>query len=54
LEQREGLEQLRALAVGMEIIAAIIDTLPLGVDTPEDLEKARTFMKNHVLGKKNG
>lgn len=49
LEQREGLEQLRALAIGLRIEAALIDTLPLGVDTPEDLEKAR-----RVLGKKHG
>ncbi len=49
LEQREGLEQLRALAIGLRIDAALIDTLPLGVDTPEDLEKARI-----VLGNRNG
>ncbi|MBY0427777.1 MAG: 3-deoxy-manno-octulosonate cytidylyltransferase [Alphaproteobacteria bacterium] len=49
LEQREGLEQLRALAMGLRIDAAVIDTLPLGVDTPEDLEKARI-----VLGRKHG
>lgn len=47
LEKREGLEQLRALAIGLRIDATIIDTLPLGVDTPEDLEKAR-----YVLGGK--
>ncbi len=41
LEKREGLEQLRALAIGLRIDASVIDTLPLGVDTPEDLEKAR-------------
>ncbi|MEL6203418.1 MAG: 3-deoxy-manno-octulosonate cytidylyltransferase [Pseudomonadota bacterium] len=41
LERRERLEQLRALEAGMQIHAAIIDTVPLGVDTPADLEKAR-------------
>lgn len=41
LEQREKLEQLRALEEGMQIHAAIVDTLPLGVDTPADLEIAR-------------
>ncbi|MEL6203652.1 MAG: 3-deoxy-manno-octulosonate cytidylyltransferase [Pseudomonadota bacterium] len=41
LEKRERLEQLRALEAGMQIHAAIIDTVPLGVDTPADLEKAR-------------
>ncbi len=44
LEKREGLEQLRALAIGLRIDATIIDTLPLGVDTPEDLEKARRVL----------
>ena len=41
LESRERLEQLRALENGMRIDIAIVDTAPLGVDTPEDLEKAR-------------
>ena len=40
LEQREKLEQLRALEAGMRIDVAIVDTVPLGVDTPEDLERA--------------
>lgn len=42
LEKRETLEQLRALENGMRIEVAIVDTQPLGVDTPADLEKART------------
>jgi 3-deoxy-manno-octulosonate cytidylyltransferase (CMP-KDO synthetase) len=41
LELREKLEQLRALEAGMHIAAAIVDAEPLGVDTPEDLEKVR-------------
>jgi len=41
LEKREKLEQLRALALGMRIDIAVVDTVPLGVDTPEDLEMAR-------------
>ncbi|MBL8708925.1 MAG: 3-deoxy-manno-octulosonate cytidylyltransferase [Rhodospirillaceae bacterium] len=41
LEQREKLEQLRALENGMRIDVARVDTLPLGVDTPADLERAR-------------
>jgi len=45
LEQREGLEQLRALEAGMRIDVAIVDTTPLGVDTPEDLEQARAALK---------
>ena len=41
LELRERLEQLRALAAGMRIEAVRVDTLPLGVDTPADLARAR-------------
>jgi 3-deoxy-manno-octulosonate cytidylyltransferase (CMP-KDO synthetase) len=44
LEQREKLEQLRALEAGMRIDVAIIDTVPLGVDTPEDLARARAML----------
>lgn len=44
LEQRERLEQLRALAHGMRIDAAIVDAVPLGVDTPADLERARAIL----------
>lgn len=44
LERREKLEQLRALEAGMRIDAAIVDTFPLGVDTPADLERARRLL----------
>lgn len=44
LEQRERLEQLRALECGMRIDVALVDTVPLGVDTPEDLERARKIL----------
>jgi 3-deoxy-manno-octulosonate cytidylyltransferase (CMP-KDO synthetase) len=44
LETRERLEQLRALEDGMRIDAAIVDTVPLGVDTPADLERARRLL----------
>jgi len=44
LERRERLEQLRALEAGMRIDAVIVDTLPLGVDTPADLEEARRIL----------
>lgn len=44
LEEREKLEQLRALEDGMRIDAAIVDTVPLGVDTPADLERARSLL----------
>ena len=41
LEKRERLEQLRALEAGMRIDIALIDVAPLGVDTHEDLKRAR-------------
>ncbi len=44
LEQREKLEQLRALEAGMRIDVTIVDSVPLGVDTPEDLERARQIL----------
>ncbi|MDE1994854.1 MAG: 3-deoxy-manno-octulosonate cytidylyltransferase, partial [Rhizobiaceae bacterium] len=44
LEKRESLEQLRALEAGMRIDVEIVDTIPLGVDTPADLEKARRIL----------
>ncbi len=44
LELREKLEQLRALENGMRIDVALVDTIPLGVDTPADLEKARVLL----------
>jgi len=44
LEQREKLEQLRALEAGMRIDAALVDSVPFGVDTPADLERARGLL----------
>jgi 3-deoxy-manno-octulosonate cytidylyltransferase (CMP-KDO synthetase) len=44
LEKREKLEQLRALEAGMRIDVAIVDVAPLGVDTPEDLARARAML----------
>jgi len=44
LEKRESLEQLRALEAGMRIDVAIVDSVPLGVDTAEDLETARAVL----------
>lgn len=44
LEKRERLEQLRALEAGMRIDAEIVSSVPLGVDTPEDLERAREIL----------
>jgi 3-deoxy-manno-octulosonate cytidylyltransferase (CMP-KDO synthetase) len=44
LERREKLEQLRALEDGMRIEVSLVDTVPLGVDTPADLERARQIL----------
>ena len=44
LETRERLEQLRALEAGMRIDAEIVRSVPLGVDTPQDLERARRIL----------
>lgn len=44
LERRERLEQLRALEAGMCIGVARVDTIPLGVDTPADLARARALL----------
>jgi 3-deoxy-D-manno-octulosonate cytidylyltransferase len=44
LEMREKLEQLRALEAGMRIDAMIVEDVPLGVDTPQDLDRARAML----------
>ena len=44
LERREKLEQLRALEAGMRIDVEIVATVPLGVDAPHDLERARQIL----------
>ena len=45
LELREKLEQLRALEHGLRIDAVVVDTVPLGVDTPEDLARAQEILR---------
>jgi 3-deoxy-manno-octulosonate cytidylyltransferase (CMP-KDO synthetase) len=45
LEKREKLEQLRALAIGLNIHVAVVDTVPLGVDTQADLDRARALLE---------
>ncbi|MDI2113745.1 3-deoxy-manno-octulosonate cytidylyltransferase [Commensalibacter nepenthis] len=45
LENREKLEQLRALEAGMTIGCATIEAAPFGVDTPEDLENVKRIVK---------
>ena len=44
LERRERLEQLRALENGMRIDAALVETVPFGVDTQADLKRARMVL----------
>lgn len=51
LELREKLEQLRALEAGMSVEVALVDTVPLGVDTPADLEKARAALSKLTSGR---
>lgn len=48
LERREKLEQLRALEDGMIIAAAVVDEVPLGVDGPDDLERARAMLASRA------
>jgi 3-deoxy-manno-octulosonate cytidylyltransferase (CMP-KDO synthetase) len=48
LEKREKLEQLRALEAGMRIDVEIVDSVPLGVDTPEDLARARELIAQNI------
>lgn len=50
LEQRERLEQLRALELGMTIWAAVIDSAPISVDNPADLERARAHARAMTEG----
>ena len=47
LEQRERLEQLRALEAGMRIGVACVDAVPVGVDTSQDLELANRILTGH-------
>jgi 3-deoxy-manno-octulosonate cytidylyltransferase (CMP-KDO synthetase) len=54
LEARERLEQLRALEAGMRIDVTIVDCAPLGVDTPEDLARAREILASPVSGNGDG
>jgi 3-deoxy-manno-octulosonate cytidylyltransferase (CMP-KDO synthetase) len=46
LERRERLEQLRALEAGMRITVARVDAVPISVDTPADLERARRLIRD--------
>jgi 3-deoxy-manno-octulosonate cytidylyltransferase (CMP-KDO synthetase) len=48
LERRERLEQLRALENGMTIGVRLVDTVPFGVDTAADLERARAILEQQA------
>ena len=48
LEKREKLEQLRALEAGMHVAVARVDSVPLSVDTPADLAKARALLGKNL------
>jgi 3-deoxy-manno-octulosonate cytidylyltransferase (CMP-KDO synthetase) len=48
LEKREKLEQLRALEAGMRIDVSVVDSVPLGVDTPADLARARAVLSDRA------
>ncbi len=43
-EEERKLEQMRAMDAGMRIAVALVDTVPLGVDTPADLARIRELM----------
>ena len=43
-EQSESLEQLRALQNGMKIKTSVVDFVPVGIDTAEDVEKFKSLV----------
>ena len=49
LEKTESLEQLRALENGMHIKTSVVDFVPVGIDTREDLEKFRTIVEQSLV-----
>ena len=48
LERTESLEQLRALENGMRIKTSLVDFVPVGIDTKEDLEKFRHILESKL------
>jgi len=54
LEQREKLEQLRALEAGMSIAVARVDKVPLSVDTESDLARVREVVARDAESSSHG
>lgn len=48
LERTESLEQLRALENGMKIKTSVVDFVPVGIDTLEDLEKFKEIISQKL------
>lgn len=48
LERTESLEQLRALENGMKIKTSVVDFVPVGIDTREDLEKFKQILESKL------
>lgn len=48
LEKTESLEQLRALENGMKIKTSVVDFVPVGIDTKEDLEKFKQIIAKQL------
>lgn len=49
LEKTESLEQLRALENGMKIKTSVVDFVPVGIDTKDDLEKFRQIVELNLM-----
>ncbi len=48
LEKTESLEQLRALENGMKIKTSVVDFVPVGIDTAQDLEKFKAIVESKM------
>ena len=48
LEKTESLEQLRALENGMKIKTSVVDFVPVGIDTAQDLEKFKAIVETKM------
>ncbi len=48
LEKTESLEQLRALENGMKIKTSVVDFVPVGIDTAQDLERFKAIISRKL------